>query len=416
MKADAVAAERRMFQVAWGFFVVAAGLGALLRWHTVRPIEGLVYPYWLHAHSHMAFLGWVYNAFFALAVRWLVPEGARARFGWLFVVTQGATVGMLVTFPVQGYGRESIVFSTLHLIGAAVFAAWLWRGHRAGPVAGRYLRWALGFMLASAIGPLALGPLAAAGLRETPWYPLAVYVYLHFQYNGWFVFFLLAVAVRRAEARGETGVVMAAARALPWLAAGAVATVALSARWMRPPEWVVGVALAGALAQAVGAGRLAPAARALVAGFGPGRVARGLAGLAAGALGLKFALQTAGAWPGLVEVAALRPAVVAFLHLVFLALVTPLLLGWALAEGWARVGRAGGVALALLLAGVAVMEAALFSVPAAAAFGGPAWPAYGLTLAGAALAMLAGAAGLTPGVWGARAGAENGADQRPGSP
>lgn len=48
----------RRFRVAWGFLLgsVLIGLGLRLQW--VRPWTSLGYNDLLHAHSHVAFLGW----------------------------------------------------------------------------------------------------------------------------------------------------------------------------------------------------------------------------------------------------------------------------------------------------------------------------------------------------------------------
>ncbi|MCU0791940.1 MAG: hypothetical protein MUE42_03620, partial [Opitutaceae bacterium] len=98
---------RRAFVVALGFLALVAVLGALLRGSMIRPIPGFAYGHWLHAHSHTAFLGFVFNAFFAFALTRFVPAGERPAYRKLFVVLVVAVLGMLVTFPIQGYGPAS---------------------------------------------------------------------------------------------------------------------------------------------------------------------------------------------------------------------------------------------------------------------------------------------------------------------
>ena len=60
-----------------GFFATSAVLGAFLRFLTVHPIAGFNYGHLLHTHSHLAFLGWVFNAFFAIALQWFVPPDTQ---------------------------------------------------------------------------------------------------------------------------------------------------------------------------------------------------------------------------------------------------------------------------------------------------------------------------------------------------
>jgi hypothetical protein len=386
-------AARRMFGVALIFLAVVAALGALLRWQTIRPWAWVDGGHFLHAHSHTAFLGWVFNAFLAVALVRFVPVAERRGYGRLFVGLQVAMVGMLASFPVQGYGSVSIAFSTLHVIGSGVFVWWLWRRNTAVPVARGYLRVALVCLLVSGLGPLSLGPLAANGLRETSWYHLAIYFYLHAQYNGWFLFFLLAVLFQELTQRGAWAGEAAAQRARWWFTVGVVLTFAQSTLWLSPPGWVYALAGIGGAAQLVGCGYLLRALRGTSAGrAGPVRV---LAGLAVGAFLLKHALQAAAAWPGLGALANQRFTVIAFLHLVFLGVVTPALWAEAGQRGWLRGGATTRGAVAVFLGGALVTEVLLVAVPLGLNVG--AW--YPPSLFAAALAMTVGASGLAVAFW-----------------
>ena len=392
---------RRAFQTAWAFWAVAGALGVLLRWLAVRPVDGLNYAYFTHAHSHVAFLGWVFNAFFALALRFFVPEAERLGYWRLFCCAQVATVGMLIAYPIQGYGAASIAFSTLHMVCSGVFAWRLWRRSRASQAARGYLRTALGFMVISGVGPLSLGPLAAAGLRDTPWYPLSVYFYLHCQYNGWFVFFLLAVLLQYRHERGLPANAAMARRSLAWLAGGCVLTFALSVLWIDPPGWVYGMAIGGGFAQVIGCGCLLSTLRGAAGLFVSERkrLVCGLALLALVAFLAKVVLQFTASWPGLEIFAVYRPAVIGFLHLVFLGVVTPMAIGWAMELGWLRATTTTTAGLALYLAGALLTEGTLGAVSLAQAAENLSLLAPRLLLLGA-VAMVAGtlllAVGLIP--------------------
>jgi hypothetical protein len=355
---------RRAFGVALVFLVVLAALGLFLRLQSVRPLAGVDYRHFLHAHSHVAFLGFVFNAFFALALARFVPPGELRAYRRIFWTLQIAVVGMLFSYPVQGYGAVSIAFSTLHMIGAGGFAWKLWRRNLAHPAARPALRLGLVFLVASGLGPLALGPLAACGLRESPAYQLAIYFYLHGQYNGWFVFFLLAVVLNELARRTGPGDFAGAAdarRALRWLGVGAVLTLAQSTLWLNPPSRVYAVAGAGGVVQLIGCGFLLRALRGAAGLFGG--AARALAGLALISLLIKYALQTASAWPGLGGLANHRFVIIAFLHLVFLGVVTPLLFAWALRLGWLAKGPAASGGLAFLVGGALTTELLLIAPP-----------------------------------------------------
>lgn len=357
---------RTAFVTALAFFGVVAGLGALLRWAHIRPIAGFDYGHWLHAHSHTAFLGFVFNAFFAFSLAHFLPDAERPAFRRLFVVLQIAVLGMLATFPVQGYAPASIAFSTLHMIGAGVFAWRLWRNNTAAPGARAHLRVALAALVLSGLGPLALGPLAALGLRDTPAYSLCIYFYLHAQYNGWFLFFLQALLLRpragRRATEPETRLARVSAR---WLGAGLVLTLAQSTLWLAPPGWVYAVAAAGGVAQLVGFGlflRALSVSRATPGSDAVAGLPRLLLGAALAAWILKLVLQTASAAPGLDALVNHRFVVIAFLHLVFLGVVAPAILAFGLRLGWLRDTRGLRVALGVFFSAAAFSELALVAV------------------------------------------------------
>ncbi len=345
------------FRMAVGFLVVTTLLGTLLRLLAVWPLPGLEYGHLLHTHSHLGFLGWVFNAFLALAVMRFVPVEQAGVFQRIFLVLQVAVLGMMLSYPFQGYGAVSIAFSTLHMGASAVFAWKLWLSNTAAPIARGHLRLALVFLVVSGLGPLALGPLAASGLRDTPAYSLSIYFYLHGQYNGWFVFFLQAVLFQEMVNHKLLTDGRAARNALRWLGVGAVLTLAQSTLWLQPPLWVHAVAAVGGGAQVIGCVWLVRAVRGAGALFaGP---ARALMAVALVSLLAKHGLQAVAAAPAFVGLANHRFVVIAFLHLVFLGVVAPALFAWGLRLGWLRDGRALRAGAGVFLLGALATETLL---------------------------------------------------------
>lgn len=308
----------RAYRIALVFLIVTAATGALLRAQALWPQAWIDYRQLVHGHSHTAFYGWVFNVVFAFALlHWIEPE-QRRRAWWLFALLQVANVGMLLSFPWQGYGPVSISFSTLHLIVSVIWLRQLWRSPRIIAVARLWLRLAILFFFVSAIGPLLLGPLAALDLRVHPAYQLALYWFLHFQYNGWFPLALIAALISREHAPPAR----ADGRACALVAAGVVLTYAQSTLWLTPPSIVYAVAALGALLQLLGFSLLVHTARApLLATL---RRAP-LLWLAALAFGLKCLLQLLAATPALGHWVNHPFIALAFLHLVFLGVIT---IGW----------------------------------------------------------------------------------------
>lgn len=376
------------FRTAVGFLVVTTLLGTMLRFLAVWPVAGIEYGHLLHTHSHLGFLGWVFNAFLALAAMRFVPVEQARVFRRLFLVLQVAVLGMMVSYPFQGYGAVSIAFSTLHMGASAVFAWKLWFRNTAAPVARGHLRLALVFLVLSGLGPLALGPLAASGLRDTPAYSLSIYFYLHGQYNGWFVFFLQAVLFQEMARNRLLADGRAARHALHWLGVGAVLTLAQSTLWLQPPLWVHAVAAVGGGAQVMGCVWLVRAVRGAGMLFtGP---ARALMAVALVALLAKHGLQAVAAAPAFVGLANHRFVVIAFLHLVFLGVVAPAVFAWGLRFGWLRDGWALRVGAGVFLTGALATEMLL--VGPALGFFMPEALSHALLLS--ACAMAAGALGV----------------------
>lgn len=101
---------------------------------------------------------------------------------------------MLLSFPFQGYALFSIVFSTLFLIASYWFSAFFIKNAPnsiKNTKAYTCIKASLWFMVGSSLGPWALGAIMNILGPESIWYRLAIYFYLHFQYNGWM---LLALA------------------------------------------------------------------------------------------------------------------------------------------------------------------------------------------------------------------------------
>ena len=114
-------------EIRWGFayFVIVVCLGIFLRSAAVVDYPfGFTYRYIVHAHSHLAILGFVYTLLLALLIRTFVPFTAEIekKYKRLFYITQFSVLGMLFSFPFQGYGAVSISFSSVFIICSYYFA------------------------------------------------------------------------------------------------------------------------------------------------------------------------------------------------------------------------------------------------------------------------------------------------------
>ncbi|HZH86177.1 MAG TPA: hypothetical protein VFD77_02595 [Brumimicrobium sp.] len=184
------------------FFLAAAVLGLLLRYFAVSSID-FEYRYVVHAHSHVALLGWVYFALITLIsyyfLKTSIPKKIYQRIFWFTLIT---VIGMLASFPFTGYALFSIIFSTLFLV-ASYFYVWAFfkyipKSQRNSP-AYKTIKYAVIYMLISSIGPWTIGGVMATLGPESYWYRTSIYFYLHFQYNAWMILGVIGILLKILE-------------------------------------------------------------------------------------------------------------------------------------------------------------------------------------------------------------------------
>lgn len=173
-------------------FLIAALIGLALRFSFLDSI-GVNYRFLTHAHSHVAMLGWVYLMIYTLFVHYFIPN-KTAVYNRLFWLTEFAVIGMMISFPFQGYAVISISFSTLHIFCSYYFAYLIWNRHKTKSLATkRLLKASLLFMVLSTIGVWCLGPAVSMLGQASAFYQIAIQFFLHFQFNGWFLIAVIAI-------------------------------------------------------------------------------------------------------------------------------------------------------------------------------------------------------------------------------
>lgn len=361
-------AVKSLYRVPLFFFALAACFGLLLRWHVVYPLDGITYPYVLHAHSHVMFLGWVTNVLLVFVIDRFVPTSKAKWYRKAFYWAQALLVGMSVSFPFQGYGVASIVLSTLHTALIVVLALRFFRISKTLPGSASlwYLRTALIYFLVSAVGPLAIGATGAMGLAQSQWYYLSVYYYLHFQYNGFFTFGALAVVLNLLDLKGITYDRAEVLRAGRILAAACVPAYFLSTLWADPGLIFNGVGFLAAALQIVSLVLLVRFLRTIVVEVSAklSRAGVRLLFLAFACYVIKLFAQWISAFPEVAHLAAAnRPYVMAYLHLVLIGTITLPLLTWYLERGlfW----HLARIALVIVVVGFFFTEVLLTIMPEA---------------------------------------------------
>ncbi|WP_264564452.1 hypothetical protein [Flavobacterium sp. N3904] len=194
--------KRSWILVCFVNFFIASLMGLLLRWIYIVPIPGINFQFLMHGHSHVAMLGWVYLMLYCLIFHFYVPKEAQQKpvYNRLFWVTELAVVGMMIDFPAQGYAFASILFSTLHIFCSYYFCYLMWKDTKPSTFPEKkMLNTALFFMVFSTLGVWCLGPAVGIMGKESPFYQIAIQFFLHFQFNGWFLFAVLALFFKQSK-------------------------------------------------------------------------------------------------------------------------------------------------------------------------------------------------------------------------
>ncbi|MFC0261997.1 c-type cytochrome [Fontibacter flavus] len=309
------------------FFLMASLLGLLMRYFFVGSVfEAIEYKNILHAHSHIALLGWGYLLVTGILVFTFVKNQERLRlYKKLLFGTVLANIGMLLSFPVQGYGLFSITFSTIHLLISYVFAFHFLKDlAKAEKSTGTYLiKFALIWMLISSIGLWAVAPIGATLGRLHPLYFMSVQWFLHFQLNGWFVYALLGILAYQLEIKGW-GIAFSQVKA--WiLHFSLLLTYALAVSWSTPIRGLFLINAVGVILQAIAYyWILKPYVQQAFPNFSiPNSWINRVMYLGLFSLVLKAAIQVALVIPDVATIAyTIRMYVIGFVHLVMLGAIT----------------------------------------------------------------------------------------------
>ncbi len=314
--------------------VIVGILGCILRYLFVDPIPGVNYGYVLHAHSHLAFLGWVFMTLYVLIVYAYLPGAMlekRGKYTAIFLLLQIANMGMLVTFPIMSYALWSIIFSALHALLAMTFVWMIIKEVQLNSKAEHaisfvWIKWAMILMVVSNLAPFALGPVSATQGKSSLYY-LLIYFYLHFQYNGWFTFAVLGFLLWLLERHRVNTNVRPVEVAFKLKLVAIFPAYALSVLWTEPDRiWYI-IGGLSAIVQLVGLMFLIffVIKNKRVLGLEESLILQVLFWVAISAVTCQHVLLLLSAIPEMAGLAFSRNIVIAYLHMVLLGFVSVLL-------------------------------------------------------------------------------------------
>ncbi|WP_230635769.1 hypothetical protein [Chryseobacterium sp. LC2016-29] len=144
------------------------------------------------SHSHFAFYGWVSAGIFLFVTKYLSENFKKinlAKYQYLMICNQIGSYGMLFTFLYGGYFWLSIVFASIALFtGFAYFIFLLIDTKSNENPEIIWLKSGAFFATFSAIGIFGLAYFSSKKEEFDVLFRASTYFYLHYQYNGFFLF------------------------------------------------------------------------------------------------------------------------------------------------------------------------------------------------------------------------------------
>jgi hypothetical protein len=375
-------------------FLIVALYGVVMRYKIGFEFPFLEQKNLQHAHSHFAFIAWVSQMLMVYMTEILRPAVDAKRlqtYHQVLLFNLFCSFGMLLSFTVQGYAFFSISFSTLSIGIAFYFNVMYWRDlAKAHYIAQKnWFKLALLFNFLSSLGTFYLVYMMASKNIAQHNYLISIYWYLHFQYNGWFFFACGGLFVHYLQNMRQYHI---PERIFIIFAASCFPAFGLSILWLDLPFAVYLLIVVAGLAQVYAFSewiiilmrqkfwqdeKISTTAKYLIIFVGS-------------ALCIKLALQAASVIPALSKLAfGFRPVVIAYMHLIFLAIISVFLLFYGYLSGFWQENKLSKIGICVFAVSVFLNEAAL-AVQGISAFAYILIPAINEILFGISLGLFSG--------------------------
>ena len=344
-------------------FLIVALLGVTMRYKILYSMPFLDQKHLQEAHSHFAFYGWITNVIYVLILNYMHKINAQIdlkKYEKLIVVNLIASFTMLGAFLYGGYFWASIAGSTVALLCSFVFFFFFVRD--AKKIQDSSKLWFLAglfFAVISSVGVFNLGYMMMSKTATQDLYLASEYYYLHFQYNGFFIFSCIGFLLFSMKQAGS-GISEKQNKLIFWLLfVGCVIGYGLSVLWMKMPVSIFAVIVVATIMQTIGAVLLFVFIKKnwtnLVLKWSP--MHRFVLLYAGFAFAVKIALQLGSTIPALNQFAfGFRNVVIAYLHLVLLMCIATFLINQILATHYFTITNKLLMGFKLLLLGIFLNE------------------------------------------------------------
>jgi len=190
--------QKKLWMFPLMFGIIGSLIGLVLRYAFTGSISAFPFKNFLHAHSHVMLLGFIFNGLLIMVWKYFTDGIDKWSYRY-YLILQGCVLAMLVAFLIEGYAFYSILFSTIHLWISYILMIRLWKRIKGNNTLTQFVKAGIIFHFISSLGPYLLGPLMIMEMHNSPWYQQAIFFYLHFQYFGVFFIWMLAVLLKNAQ-------------------------------------------------------------------------------------------------------------------------------------------------------------------------------------------------------------------------
>ncbi len=199
---------KRWIEIALINFCIVAAAGLTMRYKINFSLPAVDQRYLMHAHSNFAFVGWVAIALMTLMVRHLIRHNVETnykKYNWILLADVFVSYGMFIAFTIQGYDFWANTFSILTIVISYFFIYIYWKDLnrvKDKNYSTPWLKTALALWAISSLGAVWLAYLLANRIMIQDLYFEALYFFLHFQYNGWFLFVCFGIFFSYMQRQG----------------------------------------------------------------------------------------------------------------------------------------------------------------------------------------------------------------------
>lgn len=342
--------------------MIVAAFGVLMRYKI-----GFEFPFFeqknlLLAHSNFALTGWISLLLMYLMIRVVKTQNedvAIAKFNVILFINFLTALGMMISLAIQGHGIISYVFMVGSLLSNFLFVLLSIKTifHLKGNESRKWFLAALLFNALSVFGSLFIIYMMINNSLEQEQYLASMYWYLHFQYNGWFFFGSAGLFVNYLQ---KNNVNLKGEKSIFWMfAISCIPTFGLSVLWLDLPLIIyLFVALMAVLQFYAWLNFLWKAHTThYLKKSNIDWIGRLLVLSITICLTVKLGLQLGSTIPAISKFAfGFRPIVIAYLHLVFLAIFSVFLLTYIYIEKLLDFGKVAKTGLVLFVIGVLMNE------------------------------------------------------------